>query len=247
MNCKNELDRYLRESVTHLLTYCDEVRVQDDGSEDGSFEWLLEQEGVVVRRNPGPAWSTNEGMLHQSLLDFTLEGNPTHVLAIDADELVPLGWELRQRLEASAARTFTLRMCEIWKRDALPWQMRIDGGWRDHPVAVLYRAPTLSERNRADWKIWGRKMAGGRVPRIIRGDHRQRREVPLDFDILHLGWSNPEERFERYSRYALLDGGRFHAKAHLDSILWPDWQIKLEPYPLEPLETLRWLPGLFGG
>lgn len=230
MNTRNELSRYLKATVPHLLTYCDEVRVQDDGSTDGTYEWLREQEGVTVRQNGGTRWEENEGLLHQQLLDFTLEARPTFVLAIDADEIVPDGPRMRAYLD-EGQRTYTLRMVEVWRRD--PWVIRLDGGWRPHPVGVLYRAPA---RSRREWQIWGRKLAGGRVPRIVRSDQRAGRARDLDVDILHLGWSDPTERLTRWERYVQLDGGRYHDSAHLNSIMWPDERCTLAEYkgPVPP-------------
>lgn len=234
MNVKDEMGRYLPMTIGHLASYCDEIRVQDDWSEDGSFEWLQSQPRVVVQRNPGPRWTENEGELHQNLLDFTLQAEPTHVLAIDADELVPEGADLRSILERdNNERTFTLRMCEIWHTDTDPWLMRVDGGWRAHPVGVLYRCPPhlpKSGKKADDWRIWGRKMAGGRVPRIIRTDQHTNQCRYLDMDILHLGWSRPSERQRRYDRYVEVDGGNFHNSEHLDSIMLPDEKIALRAY-----------------
>lgn len=230
MNVRNELGRYLRQSIPALLEFCDEVRVQDDGSDDGSFEWLSEQDGVVTQRNRGATWREHEGQLHQNLLDFTLEGRPTHVLAIDADEFVVDGQGLREALKSTRGRTFTLRMCEVWKTD--PWMIRTDGGWRPHEVGIVYRIRDLQQARRASsWRIWGRKMAGGRVPRIIRADQRRGRTQSLGIDILHLGWAREEERVARHARYAELDGGNYHAGSHIASILLPDGEIDLEPYP----------------
>jgi glycosyltransferase involved in cell wall biosynthesis len=231
MNVRNEVGRYLRQSIPHLLEFCDEVRVQDDGSDDGTFEWLSDQEGVAVKRNDGFAWREHEGHLHQQLLDFTMEGRPTHILAIDADEFVVDGAALRGLLadaRGPRARSFGLRMCEIWKRNGDPWQMRLDGGWRPHDVAIAYRVPP--QLTTSQWKIWGRKLAGGRVPRAIRADQRRGRLVSTGIDILHLGWSNPSEREARHARYVELDGGNYHAGSHLDSILWDDDQVELEAY-----------------
>lgn len=235
LNCRNELGRYLRPCVGALLEFCDEVRVQDDGSSDGSFEWLREREGVVVRRNPGAAWTENEGLLHQGLLDFTLEGSPTHVLAIDCDEFVPEGARLRAALAANPrSLAFTLCMREVWRLGS-PMLIRTDGGWRPHPVAICFRVDHARIARR-EWKIWGRKMAGGRVPRAVRALQRSGRAVDTGCDILHLGWAKPSERAGRHQRYVELDGGQFHASAHLDSIMLPDSEIDLEPYePRAPL------------
>jgi glycosyltransferase involved in cell wall biosynthesis len=41
---RNELKRYLEPCVAHLLEFCDEIRVLDDRSDDGTREWLAKQE-----------------------------------------------------------------------------------------------------------------------------------------------------------------------------------------------------------
>lgn len=237
MNVYNEMDRYLVPVIEHLSTYCHEIRCQDDGSTDGSYEWLSEQPKVQVQRNSGPTWSENEGDLHQSLFDWTLEAKPTHVLAIDADEIVPQGEKLAWELErtGTAGRAFMLNMVEIWKTD--PWMARVDYAWAPHPVSICYALPPqlskkAAKKPQGEWRIWGRKMAGGRVPRVIRTDHHQGLGIDLGLDILHLGWAREEGRAKRHQRYVEIDGGNFHAGEHLDSIMWPDdhREIKLEPY-----------------
>lgn len=237
MNTRNELGRYLRLTVPALLEWCDEVRVQDDGSDDGTFEYLAELDRVEVVRNTGPRWVENEGELHQQLLDFTIAGRPTHVLAIDADEYVADGPAVRAALESAPPGeiAFTLRMVELWS--LRPPLVRCDGGWRPHPVGILYRVPPalLDGRAGVEWRIWGRKLAGGRVPRAVRSCQRRRRTVELDVDICHLGWANPAERERRHRRYVELDGGQYHAGSHLDSIRWPDERCDLRPYPAENL------------
>lgn len=229
MNTHNELGRYLRLTIPRLLQACDEIRIQDDHSTDGTFEWLSEQEGVVVKRNEGTTWRENEGELHQQLLDWTLEASPTHILAVDADEWLTYPEPLREMIAEGGASVWTLRMCEVWSID--PWLLRIDGGWVPHPVGILYSVEGEPVTN-PEWRIWGRKMAGGRVPRIVRKRQRHRelvRELPID--LLHLGWANPAEREARYQRYVELDGGQFHAGAHLESIMWPDERVGLLEYP----------------
>lgn len=235
MNTRNELSRYLSDSIPSLLRFVDEVRVQDDGSDDGTYEYLAQMDGVVVKRNTGSRWHENEGELHQQLLDFTLEGRPTHVLAIDADEFVPDGQLVRAAIEDNPRRTaFSLRMVEIWKLD--PPTLRLDGGWRPHQVGICYRWPDGHAAS-GDWAIWGRKMAGGRVPRAVRALQSRGACVDTGADILHLGWSNPAERERRYRRYAELDGGRYHAARHLRSILLPDEKIALAGYDGSMPET----------
>lgn len=245
MSVRDELDRYLRLTVPALLSWVDEIRVQDDHSTDGTFDYLDGLERVEVTRNTGSRWDENEGELHQQLLEWTLEGEPTHVLAIDADEWIHPedGAHIRSTLAAyvhdrnrPAPLAYRLNMVELWTQE--PPRVRVDHGWRPHPVGILWRVPPAAERTGVEWQIWGRKMAGGRVPRAIRSEDRKRKAVDLDLDIVHLGWSNPLERDRRHRRYAELDGGQFHAKAHLDSILWGDRKCDLRDYPADRLPAL---------
>lgn len=229
MTTRNELDRYLRRVIPHLLAFCDEVRVVDDGSDDGTYEWLCEQDRVEVALNDGASWREHEGKLRQTLFEHTLEAEPEAVLAIDADELVTDGAAMRAMIEAQPqTRTFCLRMVEVWRRDRDPWLTREDGGWRAHDVGIVYRVPRNPQG--AAWRSWPQRMAAGRVPRLMHIDQRRGNARSLGLDILHLGWSDPAEREARHRRYVELDGGQFHAGAHLDSIMWPDERCELEPY-----------------
>lgn len=237
MPVRDELERYLRPAVDSVLRYCDEVRVLDDGSTDGSYEWLCSQAGVVVKRREGVSWREHERDFRQELLDFTLEARPTHVLSLDADEIVPEGHRLREAMldAPREAIAFTLCMREVWRLGS-PMLVRTDGGWRPHPVAIAYRADLPRVRRGNEWRIFGGKLACPRVPRIVRTSQRHGRSFETGCDALHLGWAKPSERAARYQRYVDLDGGRFHAREHLDSIMLPDAEIDLEPYePREPV------------
>jgi glycosyltransferase involved in cell wall biosynthesis len=219
---RNEVTRYLP-AVLDALDFCDEVCVLDDGSVDGTYEYLEEREGVTVKRNAGTSWREHEAQFRRQLQEFTLEAEPTHVLAIDADELILGGSGIREAIELAPRRAvFTLRMVEIWATD--PLVVRHDGGWRPHPKEMLYRVPETMRRD--DW-IQGRAMACPRVPPAVR---KARYSISTGADVLHLGWAKPAERAERYARYEDLDAGKFHAKRHLDSILWPDEACDLRPY-----------------
>ena len=233
MPVHNELGRYLRQTVEHALTYCDEVRVLDNGSDDGGAEWLEEQDRVVVSRLAGPGWAQeggHEGAVRQALLEHVLAGEPSHVLSIDADELVPRGADLRARLEAWPRReVWALRVVEAWSTD--PWQIRVDGGWRPRPAPILYRVPEVPGK---DWHArTDLRLACPREPVAIAKTYRRLgRRCRLPIDLVHLGWSNPAEREARAARYFEHDDGSFHASEHLESILWDDDRVRLRDYTM---------------
>lgn len=230
MIVRNELGRYLRPVVEHVLSWCDELRVLDDGSTDGTYEYLSELERVAVKRLSGTTWREHEGMARQELLDWTLDGQPTHVLALDADEIVPDGRKVRETLGESRAGVWTLRIVEVWQRDTFPWRIRVDGGWAPTHSPVLYRAPSSKRRHARPWRIMRRELSSGREPMAVRTEFARGHAEELPYDLLHLGWSDPSTREARARRYQELDGGRFHAGEHLDSILWPPERVRLDLY-----------------
>lgn len=233
---RNELRRYLRPAVESLLAFCDEIAVVNDGSDDGTSDWLYARELVHSSSTPARFYD-NEGAARQWLLDWTLACKPTHILAIDADEFVSDGQALRavcERDEGNGA--WTLPMQEVWAADERFLYTRQDGGWRTHPVPILYRVP---ERRDARWRIQDRALACGREPLAVR--QLAARALPSGMDVLHFGWANRAERRARYERYAQADGGRFHASSHLQSILAPDRRVRLARYgwpaALEPFRS----------
>lgn len=218
---KNEMGRYLTESVPALLEFCDEVRVLNDRSTDGSDEWLVNlDDRVNVSDLYNTTFFENEGAARQVLLDWTLKANPTHVLAIDADEFVADGHLLRRVVERSTG-LWSLTMEEVWEIDGDCLCVRGDGGWRPHEVPIVYSVDASSRV----WKIPDRKLACGRVPGNVL---MRKRAVMSGTEVLHFGWTNEAERVARHHRYVVADGGRFHASAHLDSIMWPEARVSLE-------------------
>ena len=136
MIVRNELDRYLEPVVTQLLTFCDEIRVTDDGSTDGTREWLEGLDRVSVRAVDETEFYRHEGRARQSAMNWAYKGGPTHVLAVDADEYIAGGQQLREALATDRMMVWTLDMQEIWQVFTECMKVREDGGWRSHPVPI---------------------------------------------------------------------------------------------------------------
>jgi len=218
---KNELGRYLQACIGSLREFCDMIAVLDDGSTDRTGEWLddnADDQLVVSHLDPDDAFfAGHEGRRRQALLDFTVKQQPTHILAIDADEFVAEG-HLVKAFCQSTRLVGTLVMEEVWEAgDQL--LVRQDGGWRPHPVPILYAVV------QDDLLITDRALACGREPISVRRMAGRARRTGTS--VLHFGWANPDTRQERYDRYAIADKGQFHASRHLDSILWADDRVKL--------------------
>jgi glycosyltransferase involved in cell wall biosynthesis len=227
MIVKNEMNRYLPLAVSHLLTYVDEVRVLDDGSDDGTYEWLLETEGVKVLRNPGPSFFEHEGRARQNLLDWVRKSKADYALGIDADEFVGEPAVIRETMAAATMPVYLLQLVEVWKIDLGGISVRVDGLWGPRKVPMLYQLPKGRGTGR-DWKIQDKQLACGREPIAV---VKASRGAPLlDTQIFHFGWTHESERQARAERYFEHDGGQFHASRHLQSILFPDNKVSLRGY-----------------
>ena len=176
----------------------------------------------------------HEGQTRQALLEWTMEGGPTHILAIDADELVTDGQALRAAMEeGSFTGVWKLTMTEIWRADDEHLYVRVDGDWKPRPIGIAYAVPEMrhSDRQiRRHWHMQDRALACGRVPLWIAMRGNRTATEPTT-EILHLGWACEADRAERHQRYVVHDGGAHHASKHLDSIMWGDEQVQTTPIP----------------
>lgn len=230
MIVKNELGRYLPLAVEQLLTYVDEVRVLDDGSDDGTFEWLEGRDGIAVKRNEGPQFFEHEGRARQNLFEWTLQGRPDYILSIDADEFVGDPHIVTEAV-TSNQEVYCLSLVEAWKVNHGGISIRVDGHWGPRKVPILFKAPRRTDRA---WRINDRALACGREPiAVIRNASRA---PVLATEVFHFGWTQRSERERRAERYFEHDGGKFHASRHLQSILFEDDKVGLRGMP--------WPPGL---
>lgn len=217
---RNELSRYLDLCIEHLLGYCDEIRVLDDGSDDGTFEWLGGLRApVFVIRNPGPSFYEFESKARNALLEFTMRSEPDYVLSIDADEFVGDPSAIAYCLQKRHA-VYSLEMSEVWQASQGALQIRMDGRWPPRPCPILWSAPRQWSQA---YEIPERKLACGREPGPVRRTPARR----SGSSIYHFGWANEAERIARAERYTVHDHGQFHADAHLQSILWPPEMVRL--------------------
>lgn len=227
-----ENQRYQPRLLEHLLTYVDAVRILFDGPPNAEADMLsqLDTAGRVLVLADGPLWAKyGEGYARQALLDWTLEGAPSHIISLDADEICPDGQHLRRAIRRHPeADAFSLRMVEVWDRSTIPWRIRVDGGWRPHWTPCLWKVP---RRLTNAYQIRQVPLACGRVPEAVDMIAAMGEARPLPHDIVHLGWSDPQERQARYERYMQIDGGRHHDRQHLESIMQPPELLGYAGYP----------------
>lgn len=219
-----ETERYLALAVESLAEFCDAVRVYADGGFEIVREALRDLPADVQGSSESTFWQ-HEGNTRQAAYEWALKADPTHVLAIDSDEFVADGAALRAACEQSDV--MALCMQEIWACTPTSMTVRMDGHWRPHPVPIVWRP-------RSNWRIPSKEHASGRAP-VEAGRYWNRWDCPTE--ILHVGWTNREERANRYARYA--NQSNFgHNAAHVRSIMWEDDRI-------QPC-TQDWPEGLLG-
>ncbi len=223
MIIRDEGDRYLKLAVEHLLSFCDEVRIIDDGSPGADLKWLDTQENVFWISNGGPTFFEHEGKARQELLEWTLASKPDYVLSIDADEFVG-DPQLVRAMCAQGGAVYSLQMEEVWRVDER-LHIRIDHQWRPRPCPILWRAPGPADSD--IWKIPDVQLACGREPVAV----RRTRAVVSGASVFHFGWACEADRVDRAQRYFEHDGGRFHRDSHLQSILWPDELVTTTAVP----------------
>jgi glycosyltransferase involved in cell wall biosynthesis len=223
---RNEAGRYLDTWLQHVLTFCDEVRLLDDGSTDATREIAEAYHEVHVQPNQGPPFMEDESMARNQLLRWTMRGAPSYVLSIDADEFIGDTVAVRESA-VQGHPVYALTMREVWRVDDLAVGLRVDGAWGDRFCPVLWQAPPMLHGSR--WQIPRRKLACGREPLAVRRGPSRRTGI----GIYHFGWTRTAEREARAERYFVHDGGRYHASKHLQSLLDPDDQVTLDwkPWP----------------
>ncbi len=216
---RNEVGRYLPACIEHLRAFCDQIVVLDDASDDATRDWLFDQtdDQMGVAYLDRQRFYEHEGKTRDELLRVTLGVKPTHILPLDADELVADGPGLRAMIEERPdVPAWHLPIHEVWQADRERYFTREDGGWPQGRT-LAWKVPT------GPLKFPDRALACGRVPSQIRRLAAQHTNVPL----LHLGWLDESTREARVARYTEHDGGRFHARSHLASIL-DAAQVRLE-------------------
>lgn len=189
---------YLPGYVANVGVQVDGIIALDDGSSDGSAEFLEGRAEVLeVLRGPRdrPRW--DEMGNHQALVRAGLRHGAEWLLSLDADERVER--EFRARAERVIRRgalfglsAYALRFRELWDD---PDQYRADGIWGRKAQARMFRA-------RPDHQFDTRALHGFKAPLQARARGR----YPLaDLNIYHLGMLRPEDRLARRRRYELLD------------------------------------------
>jgi len=196
---RNQL-RYLPGYVTNVAAQTDGIIALDDGSVDGSTEFLAGCPAVLelIRIPPDPP-SWDEVGNHRRLVEASLRHDADWLISIDADER--LERTFRQRSERVVRMgnllgytAYGVHFRELW--DSVD-QYRVDGIWGRKTQARLFKA-------RPDHQFDKRPLHSSKAPLQARVGGW----FPIaNLNIYHLGMLRPEDRIARRRRYETLDPG----------------------------------------
>lgn len=207
---RNEADRYLRPVLERLQSQVDLIVFTDDASDDATPD-VAEEMGAKVMIMEQPTFVENEGLLRntawQHLSQFASEGD--WILAIDTDEM--LYGPLTQVISTTPYDVVGIDFYHMW--DQLHY--RVDKAWTPTTGSRLFRY-------KEGGQFLQRKLACGSEPTyvqeaIMRGNMLWNSGLRMK----HLGYALDLDKTAKYNRYMSLDGGDFHSRAHIESIIDP--------------------------
>lgn len=227
MVARNEAKHYLPQVLERLCQQVDMLVFTDDCSDDCTAD-MAESYGAKVMRMPEPTFYAHEGRLRQASWDHLencLEGDTdVFVLAIDADEeLYVTKYDLDDLVQQNQFDVLNVTFYHMWS----PTHFRIDKAWKPHGSTRMFRY-------RPGGQFKQRQLACGSEPCYVAESvvtTPDRYFFDTGLLMKHLSYIKNEDKQAKYQRYATLDGGAFHANAHIESIL--DQSPVLVEWPFE--------------
>lgn len=213
---KNEEAHYLKPMLERVAKQVDLITFTDDCSDDDTAH-IAKICGARVFKMPQPTFNTHEGRLRQAswmhLETQITQDEPWWVLAIDCDEMLyEHGNTLRNISDMEQYDVANVTFFHMWNED----HFRIDKAWAPHPSTRFFR-------HFPGGQFADRQLACGSEPIYV---SQLARTSKYNFEsglvMQHLSYIKDEDKQAKYDRYAKIDGGAFHANAHIESILDKD-------------------------
>jgi hypothetical protein len=203
----NEM-RFLPGWFENVMPHVDGVVALDDGSTDGSGDFVAAQPGVLelVRVPPREPHVWDDGVNHSRVIEAALRHQPDWMIGLDADERLEKEFRARakeeiRRAEKKGYLAYTLQLYELWNS---PKTYRVDGVWGTKLRARLFK-------NVPGLRYDARQLHGQWAP--LNGFRRFLGIIPLGYPsanlvFYHLRMIDPADRAARRARYNKLDPGR---------------------------------------
>lgn len=198
---RNEM-RFLPGWFENVTPHVDGVVALDDGSSDGSTEFVARQSGVLqlIGNPPAEPHVWDDAMNHRRLVEASWSYDPDWLIAIDADERIEM--EFCRRAEAvitrgkgKGHRAYRIHIRELWDD---PLHYRADGIWGLKSGARFFEA-------RRDHEFHMQRLHCHWAPlnSMENGDFPQ-----ADLVLYHLRTLSEDDRQMRRVRYEALDPDR---------------------------------------
>jgi hypothetical protein len=199
--------RFLPDWFANVSPHVDGVVALDDGSRDGSADFVARQPKVVALlrqdRKPAEAWDC--GANRRRLYAAAGAEGAQWILGLDADERLEREFRRRaereiERLESRGLTAGAVRLRELWDR---PDRMRVDGVWGIKRPGRLFAYRDHAELDQ-------RRLHGHWPPidSLRRDGEGSEAFEPLDLEVYHLRMLRAEDRARRRDRYNDLDPER---------------------------------------
>lgn len=195
--------RYLPDYFRNVVPQVDGIVALDDGSTDGSSEYVAAQPSVVeiVRRPVREPHHWSDALNHRLLVEAAWRHEPDWLLGLDADERLERHFRRRaeaeiDRAEREGLSAYHVHVRELWNR---PDTVRVDGLWGRKASARLF----LSRRDHrfhelrlhSHWAPLNSRLPDGRF-------------AQADLFLYHLKMLHAADREARRDRYRALDPHR---------------------------------------
>lgn len=216
MLVKNEEHRWLRETLTEMKKVCDRIVVLDDGSTDRTPFICAEYGGAKVIHKSNSLWATNEVQRRKELWGLAQPEHGDWIVCLDADEILTDAEDLPKILKLIDLNypdigSVHLPLFDMWNSK----HYRNDSYWTAHnrqwDIAVRY-----DQNKQYVWRETA--LHCGRFP-LNAAD----KACGSNMKIKHMGWSTPEDRLTKYTRYMQADSdGKYGSLEQYKSILDED-------------------------